>query len=554
MNKRYIIISVFLIVILTFITFYPSLQNGFTNWDDDLLVTKNLKIMNLSLKNIEIIFTTPHYGLYHPLVLLSYAFEYYFLKLDPRAYHATNLTLHLLNSLFVFWFIYLLRRNILVSFIVGLLFGIHPLHVESVAWVTERKDELYAFFFLISLIFYLYYIKKRERSYYYLSLLSFIFSLLSKSMAMTLPIVLFLCDYQFVRRFERKTIIEKIPFLIISFIFGIIAVLAQYKSKETVQEDTFNLFYNFLKASYGLIFYFYKMIIPINLSCIYPSFDKIHNLSQATFLLSPILVAGLIVAIIFSAKHNRIVTFGSLFFLVTISPVLQFLPVGLGNHADRYTYIPSIGFFYILGEGVAHLLGEKVKNKKDLRTFFIIIFTGITLFFSFLSYQRCKVWRDSLTLWNDVLKQYPDIALAHLNRGIAYGERGEYNEALADFSAALRINPQYAEAFFNCGNIYYERKDFDRALYDFSEAIRINPNYVKAYNNRGNLFKSCGNFEKALADYSQAINIDPNYEKPYYNRALLYISRGETKKAEEDFKKLGELGYRVNPKTFEILK
>ena len=201
MKKEKLLISICLILVITYIAFYPSLENDFVNWDDGAMVKENKKIQTLSLQNFASFHKT---SLYHPLVDLSYAIEYHFFKLTPLAYHTTNLILHMLNCLLVFWVIYLLSDKIFVSLSVALFFGIHPLHVESVAWITERKDVLYALFFLGGLISYIYYLKKGDKKDYYISLSLFILSLLSKSMAITFPLVLVLCDYILNKKFEKE--------------------------------------------------------------------------------------------------------------------------------------------------------------------------------------------------------------------------------------------------------------------------------------------------------------------------------------------------------------
>ena len=213
MKNHKIILSLCLILAIPAISFFPSLKNDFLNWDDPQYVTENKMITELSWRNIETIFDSIYMGHYHPLTLLSYALEYRFFKLNPFAYHLTNLILHLINGLLVFWLIWMLKGGVLTSLVVSLLFGIHPLHVESVAWISERKDLLCSFFFLGSLVVYLTYLKTRRRRFYFLSLFLFLLSLLSKSMAVTLPLVLVLCDYLLDRKFDRKCLIEKIPFL-----------------------------------------------------------------------------------------------------------------------------------------------------------------------------------------------------------------------------------------------------------------------------------------------------------------------------------------------------
>src|SRR6266571_3392951 len=259
-------------LVLTVLSFSPSLDNGFTNWDDPGYVLENYSIRDLSQKNVANVFTSYLQGNYHPLTVLSYAVEYKFFQLDPKIYHITNLLLHVLNTTFVFWLIRLLTGRLETAAITAVLFGIHPLHVESVAWISERKDVLFSLFYLGSLISYVLSLTKVQDRVRYLimSLVLFILSLLSKGVAVTLPLVLLLIDYYFKRTFTKKIFIEKIPFFLLSIGFGVIAILAQ-KSEGAIQTMTTYPFYDrLLIASYGIVTYLFKIFVPQQLSAFYP--------------------------------------------------------------------------------------------------------------------------------------------------------------------------------------------------------------------------------------------------------------------------------------------
>ena len=234
-NQKNLILflAISFILIATAIAYYPCLKNGFV-WDDEGYILKNYYIKNMSVDNLKTIMTTPIMGNYHPLVIISYAWEYFFFKLNPAPYHIVNMIIHLLNCVLVFYFIMRLSNSIPVAFITGLLFGIHPLHVESVAWISERKDVLYAFFYVISLICYLSYLEKRpDYKYYFFALFFFLLSILSKPMAVTLPLVLFLMDYFRDRKIDYRAIIEKIPFFVLSILSGIVTLFAQRLSEHS---------------------------------------------------------------------------------------------------------------------------------------------------------------------------------------------------------------------------------------------------------------------------------------------------------------------------------
>jgi len=531
MKNRNILLSICLILAIPSISFFPCLKNDFINWDDQKYVTENKLIMELSWSNIGNIFNNFYMGHYHPLTLLSYMLEYRFFKLSPFIFHLTNVVLHLMNSLLVFWFVLLLRGEVLTSLVVSLLFGIHPLHVESVAWISERKDVLYSFFFLGSLIVYLTYLKTPRMKYYFLSLSLFLFSLLSKSMAMTLPFVLFLCDYLLHRKFERKCLVEKAPFLIVAFIFGIIALFAQESSEMMSQKSSSSLIKNIFIMSEVLTTYFLKLILPIKLSCIYPSIKGMEGLWSYIYLH---LIIGILAAGIIWGRHNKSIPFGIFFFFATILPVLPIKIV-----ADRYTYIPSIGLFFIAAKGFSWLYRsarERIKIVKNIAATLLIVILGT---FSFLTWERCQDWRSSLSLWNNVLKNYPNTPIAYNNLGEAYLRMGDYEKAISNYNQALKMNPEFRRAnyfFVNRGSAHLMMGDYEKAIADYHQALRIKPNDANAYHNRGTAYLYKGDVEMAIADFNNALEINSQYAEAYFNKALACEKIGRNQEAIESYK------------------
>jgi tetratricopeptide (TPR) repeat protein len=499
MKNHKIILSLCLILAIPAISFFPCLKNDFLNWDDQQYVTENKMIMEWSWRNIETIFDSIYMGHYHPLTLLSYALEYRFFKLNPFAYHLTNLILHLMNGLLVFWLIWMLKGGVLTSLVVSLLFGIHPLHVESVAWISERKDLLCSFFFLGSLVVYLTYLKTRRMRAYFLSLFLFLLSLLSKSMAVTLPLVLVLCDYLFDRKFDRKSLIEKIPFLVMAFIFVIIASFALRSSGMVDSKSSFSFFKNLLIMSEVLTSYFSKLILPIKLSCLYPSIQEIGGVWPYVSLTT---IIGFLIAGILLGRYNKTITFGTLFFFITILPVL---PI------------------------------------KIVKPILAILLIGILGTFSFLTWERCQVWKDSISLWSNVLKNYPNIPVAYNNRGEVYLRRGDYDKAISDYDQALRINPNFDKAYNlylydNRGSAYLMKGDYERAIADYDQALRIRPNDASSYHNRGTAYLYKGDPEEAISDFNKALEINPGYAETYFNKALACEKIGHPKEAIEAYR------------------
>jgi protein O-mannosyl-transferase len=545
MKNHKIILSLCLILALPSISLFPSLKNDFVNWDDPQYVTENKMITELSWRNIETIFDSTTMGHYHPLTLLSYSLEYRFFKLNPFVYHLTNLILHLLNGLLVFCLVWMLKGGVLISLVVSLLFGIHPLHVESVAWISERKDLLYSFFFLGSLIVYLAYLKTWGKRFYVLSLFLFLLSLLSKSMAVTLPLVLLLCDHLLHRKIDRKCLIEKIPFLAIAFIFGIMALFAQGSPEIMSQKTSFpfskntfimsevltTYFSKLLLMSEVLTSYFPKLILPIKLSCLYPPIKGIAGPWSYVYL--PIVIAILIAGIILG-RYNKNITFGTLFFFITIIPTL---PAKI--MADRYIYIPSIGLFFIAAEGFYWLYRSKLEPIKIVKPILAILLIGILGTFSFLTWERCQVWKDSMSLWNNVLKNYPEIPIAYNNLGEVYLRKGDYERAISNYNQALRMNPDFRGAnyfYVNRGTAYLMKGDYEMAIADYHQALRIKPNDANAYHHRGTAYLNKGDFEGAISDFNKALEINPGNAETYFYKALACEKIGRLQEALESYK------------------
>lgn len=539
MKNFKIIILVTLILIVTFGAFSPCLKNNFVNWDDDLYVTENTVIQDFSFHSVKKIFTSFFVGNYQPATILSYLFEYRFFKLNPFGYHLINLILHLLNCFFVFWLIYILTQRISVSSITAFLFALHPLHVESVAWISERKDVLYALFFLAAIVGYCYYLKGRKlKRYYYFSVVLFILALLSKSMAITLPLVLFLVAYFLSRKGNKHVFKDKISFFILSFIFGAIAVIGQYSTGAVRKENLFNFFDKIAIASYSIIFYLSKILLPVKLSCLYP-YSGIKDVQP--FLPHLVLLIVLLAAVIISGKYTKKIIFGSSFFLITILPVLQFIPIGGAIVADRYVYVASIGIFYIFAEGVLWLFNRKAKHLRFLQGLIFVALIVVLSVLASLTWKRCQTWSDSITLWNDVLGKYSNVATAYNNRGDAYKGQKNIQQAISDFDKAIEINPNFEEAYNNRGIAYKDQGNIQQAISDYSRAIKANPNVAIAYNNRGNAHISQGDIQQAISDYGRAIEINSNFEDAYNNRGNVYLGQGNIQQAISDLNRAIEI-------------
>lgn len=527
-------IFVFLaIIILIVVAYSSSINNQFTNWDDDVYVTSNPAVWSLNSKNIEKMFTQPMASNYHPLTMMSLAVNYYISGDAPKGYIVTNILLHILNACVVFVFIMMLTKTqFWVSFLVAVLFAIHPMHVESVAWISERKDVLYALFFIAGLISYLKYLKTSQLKLLVITLLFFVLSLLSKPAAVVFPLVLLLLDWFKARDFDKKAILEKIPFFALSILFGLITLNIQ---TESAVSNQFGFIEKIVFAGYGFFMYCFKLLIPNGLS---PLYAYPINQIPPTFYLGFVASLFLLAAAIYSLKKGKAVFFAFAFFTINVILVLQLITVGNAVMADRYTYLSSIGLFFILGLGF-----EKLVANPKFKTLAIGGFAIYVLALTFFANQQCKVWQSSESLWSQAIEVDQQNYLAYSKRGLALMQSGKAQKALNDFNKCIKINPKYHAGFTNRGYLYFKSNQLDKALTDYNQSIKLNPNDYKTYNNRGHLFYKQEKLEEALNDYNKSIELNPNYYLAYNNRAIIYHTQGEKQKALADY----DMALAINP-------
>lgn len=531
--------SLGLILLISIIAYLPVFQNGLLAWDDDAYIRNNPLLYSFDLKSI---FSQYVKSNYHPFTIIILAFEYQLFGLNPAGYHTVNLLLHLVNVILVFYVVHLLSEKSIVALVASLLFGIHPMHVESVAWVAELKDLLYTAFFLASYAFYLKYTGSHQKKQYVIALSLFLVSLLSKAMAASLPVVLILTDYFKGRKINRKTLLEKAPFFLLAVIFGIIAVMAQ-KSSGAAGIAGFPFPQRIVFACFGFVSYLVKLVVPVNLSAYYPYPVMSGESIPGHFYVYIFLFLALAVSVYFSLRLSRKIFFGMAFFTITVFLVLQLLPVGGAVMADRYSYIPSIGIFYLAGEGFYYLW---MKRQKWIPVALLVVFS---VFFSVETYARCGVWKNDMTLWNDVLSKNDRVTEALINRGIAYKNAGKTDLALADLNKAIDLDGNNALACFNRGIIFEDAKKYDLALADYNRSVDLDPGFAQAYNNRGNLFSGAGRYDQALADFNKAIKLEPHFSQAYNNRGSLYANSGKFDLALADFNKAVEFNP-GNPKAY----
>ena len=549
---------------ITIAVYYNSLSNKFINWDDDLYVTANNDIRTLHGDSVnytlEETFKTYVAGNYHPLTMLTYCIEYRMYGLNPWIYHLDNLLLHLLNALMVFSFIWLLVRQNAVAFITALLFAVHPMHVESVVWIAERKDVLYAFFYLAALCTYVLFIRneKFKWCFYVITLIFFVLGLLSKAMMVSLPIVFFAIDYFNIRKPTLKRVSEKIPFIILSVVFGLIAIKAQGSALQPPGVEQHNFFERVLFFFYALLLYGWKLLVPFNLMGFYHYPVKQDGSYPIIVYGAPLLIVGLLFLLYKYKPRARDMWFGLAFFFITIALVLQILPVGGALIAERYTYLPYIGLCFI----IARLVYALWVRRSEKRTVSKLAAAGVLIFFvglcSFLSAQRSKVWHDSISFWRDEAEKNDKNRDIFLKLGSAYDASGQYEDAIKSYSDAAQLDPDYPNTYYVRGNCYYILGKYMEAAADFAHVIQLEPQIAadahfmgtsyhqlnKAevdlvtadiYYLRGNCYYNLANYGEAISDYTESIRRQPTNPDAYSNRGLAYSFTGETVNAINDF-------------------
>ncbi len=532
------------ILVLTAFVFSPILKNGFTNWDDPTYIANNPLIKDLSLANIKRIFSEVYFANYQPLHILSYAIEYHFFEMNASGYHAVSLVMHLINVVLVFYFIKKLSGNEIIALVTCLLFAINPLRTESVAWAAERKDLLYSMFFFAALIQYLNYIQSGKDSslqmkYLFYAFFLFVLSVFSKAMAVSLVPVLFLLDFYQGRKFDIKCFLEKIPFVLLALIMGWVSVRASSDEGSIDTTSSYTFIDRIFFACHNLLMYMIKSIVPFQQSAFYQYPEKVNESLSIEYYLAGIVALALAAYTFYSLKSGRRFFFAITFFVLTVFLVLMLIPVGPTVFSERYSFIPSVALFFLISSYAVNFMMDNVK----LKSWGIVVLVTVTSVYSVLAYQRCKVWKDSITLWDDVLQQFPKAPHALNNRGDAYFQLGQADVALKDFTAAINANRTYAQAWYNRGNAYGQLGKAKEAFTDLNEAIRLNPQNGEAFNKRGQANGVLGNFDAAISDFKTALNLKPDLTEVYFNLGITYINAKKKDEACEYLKKAVDAGF-----------
>jgi len=505
---------IYLLLITTFVVFSIALRNEvLIGWDDGEYLT-HPDVYKTGAGSGASIFRSFHLGMYQPLAVLSFAFNHSLFGDSAASYILTNLLLHLLNTYLVYRLMQQWLKAEVPSLIVAGLFALHPMHVEGVVWISVRSSLMYSAFYLFGLLQHNRYLASGKNKDYFLTILWVVLSLFSKSMAATFPLAMLAVDYLQKRKFTGKVILEKVPFLVLSVIFGLVAIKASASFGHiTVLEKDYTIIGRVVLLLYGISFYLYKLVLPVNLSAIY-AFPEVSNGSFPGWVYAPMVMLVIAGLVIWKAgSYRRLFIFGFIFFIVSISMVLPLFWSRIFITADRYTYLPYVGLFIIIALPLGHLWENRQSLEDSTRK--SIYWAGglLLLLMVAATWNRIQTWRDVPTLLSDVIEK-------------------------------RRSDADMAHGYFYLGNYYDTSGNDEEAIKNYDLAISRNKGYLLAYNNRGILKGKHGNINGAVLDFTKAIEQKPDYAEAYYNRGVALYQQQKPDEACRDWQKASSLGFK----------
>lgn len=538
-----------LLLVMFPIVYGQLFKASFISWDDADVLLKNKDVHTF---NIKAFFTKHYVGNYAPITMIGFAIDWLLFHGSSFWQHAVNVFFHFINALLVLVFAYKLLNNKWLAFLVCIVFSFHPTQIETVAWVAAKNNLMYAFFFLLGLICYVNYQQTKAGKFYWFALVLFILSVLSKPSAISFPLCLIAIDYFLNQRLIWKDLINKLPFFLLALVFGLVTIYSRTEDKFINESHAFAIYERVGFAGYAVIQYFIKFLFPVNLSVIYPyPQDKLLTVVVGYFVW---VFIGMIVYLALRREKKNLM-FALSFFIINLLLVLQFIPFGEVLTADRYMYLPIIGLTLVLFS----LFKSKESIIKPLSL-------GLIIILGILSFKRSAVWKNSISLYSDIIDKYPHSFLAlnslgaeymlnknyvlserylnkaigenqnyykgYYNRGLMYAQTNRMPEAVADFSKSIELK-QYLKAYVARANVYYLQKDFPKAIADAEIVLKSESTNSKANFVIANCYDDLNKLDQALVFYNRAIesNQDPTY---YLRRAILFGKQKEFSKCLED--------------------
>ncbi len=555
-NSRRSFLVCMSLAVAVFAALWGVQNHDFVNFDDGKYVTENHYVQNgLTREGLVWGFTTTHFSQWHPVTWLSHMLDCQLYGLNPGGHHVSNLLLHTANTLLLFLVLQGMTGRTWPSALVAALFGLHPLHVEPVAWVSGRKDVLSTFFWMLTMGFYLRYVRGPRLSRYFMVLISFVLGLMAKQMLVTLPFVLLLLDYWPLGRFEPGQragetnpqthrspdpdrqkppivvlVLEKVPLLVIAAVASIVAFLAQDRGGALESFEFLPLDVRLNNAVVSYVIYMGKTIWPLNLTVFYP-----HPGSTIPFWqvgTAGLLLVFISVSVIREYRKRPYLPVGWLWYLGTLVPVIQLVQIGDHAMADRYTYIPLIGLFVMIAWGLADVVAKWPGTKIVVGTSAV----GLVLCLSICSQLQARQWKDSVTLFEHALHVTAENHVAHTNLGVALAGQGELDRAIWHYSQAIIIEPDYVGARLNLASALAEQGKLQEAITHYSEALRTKPEYADAHYNMGNVLIRLGQPGKAIAHYTEALRIRPDDPETLNNLGIALSKQERLEDAAERFR------------------
>jgi len=541
--KKYcdLLIGMFLTVVIL-IAYWQIQYFDLIDYDDISYIIKNRHVRSgLSREGFIWAMTDIHTGYWHPLTWLSHMLDYQLFRSNAGGHHWTNLIFHMANAILLYILLKRITGDIWKSAFVAALFAVHPLNVESVAWVAERKNVLSTFFWLMAMWAYAFYVEHPAWYRYVLVLLAFMLGLMAKPMLVTLPFVLLLLDYWPMRRLTswqdiNRLVLEKIPLFIMTLIMSVFTFLATRHEGAVISFDVLTPGDRVSHALVSYVKYLGKIFWPANLAVFYPysrEFDLFQIAGAAAILL---LISFL--AILLSRRYPYALV-GWLWYLGTLVPVIGFIQAGDQAMADRYMYVPGIGLFIIIAWGVSDIF--KKWPKKNVMS--ILSAGAILSVLIICTIHQAKVWRNSVTLFQHTLKVTHNNALAHNNLGVALLNQGKSNDAEKHFSMAIQIKRDYPAAHNNMGLALASQGKINEAISYYRSALRIKSNDDKARNNLGTALARMGRYDEAEGQFQEALKINPENADAYNNIGSALARQGKVVESLGYFEKALQLDH-----------
>jgi tetratricopeptide (TPR) repeat protein len=538
------------LAIITVAVFWPVARHDFVNYDDPDYVTANSHVQNgLSWANVVWAFKTGHASNWHPLTWLSHIADCQMFGQQAGAHHLVNLAFHAANTVLLFLVLRRMTGAVWRSALVAALFALHPAHVESVAWISERKDVLSTLFFILTIGAFDAYAKAppstarssrttfRVSTYYILSLALFACGLMSKPMLVTLPFVLLLLDYWPLQRFQfsslkspasnnLRLLLEKLPFLLLSVISSTITFIVQRKGGAV--STSLPLPGRLANALVSYARYLGDLFWPRHLSVLYPH-PGAWPLSQV--IASATLIVALSVAVVVLARKQPWLAVGWFWFVGTLVPVIGLVQVGVQSMADRYTYVPFIGLFMALAWGLGYEAQARTWRSRALAVGAIVCLLSC----AFATSRQLGYWQDSATLFGHAVKVTRDNYLAYNNLGFYLSGQGKIKEAMENYQKSLQINPNYEDAQNNVGYALAGQKQYAEAITHYEAALRVRPNHVEVRNNLGNALADIGRIDEAIEQYRFVLSRAPEHADAHNNLGIALAMKGQLDEAIEHF-------------------